>query len=743
MVALAAPLAACGGGEDPDALPRDPNSAYGMPALLGLEPIVRPETRVLEPTEASAITSLETLNPEACAPAEPSRVPCEFLITFAALPESVAPGRVLASDVAPHVPYGLLATVTAVDDPGESGTVVHATEATLGDALEQGEFLIEQAFQAADIAGQDLLPGIELDTGVQAAGERGVVSASGSGFALTIKHAELIPGVYADGGVSFSAGCGAYGGVTWKKKFGIPIYPNGVYFEAKCGVEQSGNITVSASYAAAVSKNVRVATFTLTPITFVVGVVPVVLVPTITVDVNVSGSVAVGMSFGASESFGASVGIRYSDGFHPIADYHTDFASHVATGSGRLSASAGVVLGQALLLYGVAGPKLSETLYVNLEGALPGQKPVWCLVGGLKAQGSLVADLGIKKLEWGPETLFNTSAKLGCASNTPPTLAVTEPRDGAEIYPGSTSAPEYFSATAEDAEDGPVAVSWTSDKAGPLGSSASGADFAVPTLAEGTHRITARAVDADGAASTTTFTVVVKPRTPTAVISVKNAAGVWVPVSSLTGALGDVKVVRVTATSPIPTLIPMCPAVTWSSSLPQKKLSECDYQITLSTQGTHALTATVADLDGTTATAPLTVTVGPAPLTATPQMSVVTGLISNPSPLRTDATLADGGLLLGGENVVLSVSYLNYPAAGAAVHYVWTIQTNTPSTTGTWVALPGTDPNPGSGSSRTFAVPLPGERYRTFNISVAMVLDATGATVATSTFTIQYEGPPA
>jgi hypothetical protein len=80
------------------------------------------------------------------------------------------------------------------------------------------------------------------------------------------------------------------------------------------------------------------------------------------------------------------------------------------------------------------------------------------------------------------------------AENTPPTVNITEPADGATYASGATI---DFSGTASDAEDGDVTASliWTSDIDGQIGS---GGGFSA-VLSDGVHTITATATDLGGA----------------------------------------------------------------------------------------------------------------------------------------------------------------------------------------------------------------------------------------------------
>ncbi|MEO7732100.1 MAG: M20/M25/M40 family metallo-hydrolase [Kofleriaceae bacterium] len=92
---------------------------------------------------------------------------------------------------------------------------------------------------------------------------------------------------------------------------------------------------------------------------------------------------------------------------------------------------------------------------------------------------------------------------LGTSSNTPPSLAITAPADGASFPQGTQVT---LTATATDAEDGALgAIQWSSSLDGALGTGA-----ALPvTLSVGTHTIQAVVADAGGLSVTASISVTV------------------------------------------------------------------------------------------------------------------------------------------------------------------------------------------------------------------------------------------
>jgi hypothetical protein len=89
-------------------------------------------------------------------------------------------------------------------------------------------------------------------------------------------------------------------------------------------------------------------------------------------------------------------------------------------------------------------------------------------------------------------------------SNTPPTVTIADPADGATFASGASIS---FAGSANDAEDGDVTASlvWTSDLEGQIGI---GGSFSA-VLGDGVHTITATATDSAGASGSDTVSITV------------------------------------------------------------------------------------------------------------------------------------------------------------------------------------------------------------------------------------------
>ncbi len=93
----------------------------------------------------------------------------------------------------------------------------------------------------------------------------------------------------------------------------------------------------------------------------------------------------------------------------------------------------------------------------------------------------------------------------GGPGNTPPTVTITAPANGASVAQGSSVT---FTGTATDPEDGTISgsLSWSSSINGSIGS---GASFSTSALSAGTHTITASVTDSAGAPGSAAITLTV------------------------------------------------------------------------------------------------------------------------------------------------------------------------------------------------------------------------------------------
>jgi hypothetical protein len=190
------------------------------------------------------------------------------------------------------------------------------------------------------------------------------------------------------------------------------------------------------------------------------------------------------------------------------------------------------------------------------------------------------------------EPLLNVGPLFGPV-NAPPTVVISSPADGDIIVAGTSVS---FSGSASDSEDGDVSSSlvWTSDLDGEIGTGSSPS----ATLNVGEHHITATAFDVEGASGSTTITLFIGNSPPSVTIDA--------PGDGSTFSSGTLITFAGTADDPEDGLISS--SLVWTSDLDGSIGGGASFNTTL-TDGTHLITADVADSKGATSSASIYVTV--------------------------------------------------------------------------------------------------------------------------------------
>ena len=710
------------------ALAADPTSEYGLPMPVGLAPQVKPETRVLSTAETASLTGVEILNRTECLNRTSALPKCEFRIALSTVPSDVKPGTVLVSGVSKAAPAGFLVRVTSVD-----GNVLRATEAGLGDALTQGEFRAERKFTASQVTKSELTPGVTRLPSAAGAKGTAVKPAMLLGEGLDFHYGvDVTPvaGVRIQGEAHFSAGCGVDGGLTYWEG----IIPDGAWFDASCHLDQAAKFEVSVSSGAAgLNGSYQLAKEVLDVIYFQVGPVPVVIVPELVISVQIDGTLAVNVSFGAEEHVNAGVGVSYHGKFYPYAHFDADSDSHHELPTGDVAATVGGDIGVRMMLYGILGPEIRGLGHVKFAGGLtPSAKVCYSIRAAVGA--SVVLDFGIKSWDWGPYLFTDKTFNQGCREYHPPTVTISSPTEGQTISLGSMLLPE-LKATATDPEDGTLPVSWSSNVDGFVGSGIGAVKAALKT--PGPHTLTASTRDKDNMSAQAVVHVTVTKPDWSLAIAVTDLGGQPVALTGNLGVLlqgrqGDVYFIKAKPSAPSNQAQPPCSAVNWNSGVALQDLGNCLARITLNTQGTFTVKALLANPWGDTVTYPLVVEVGPPPTVVSPSIEG----IAVQSASR--GVLTNGDAFGGGDALTLTMRYLNAAQAATPVTYNWSYRMDSEP----WVALPAIGRTATDVSSRKFSY-SGYKNNHTFTFRCIVTTTAGGVTVTTRTVSLTYIGTPA
>lgn len=225
------------------------------------------------------------------------------------------------------------------------------------------------------------------------------------------------------------------------------------------------------------------------------------------------------------------------------------------------------------------------------------------------------------------------------------------------------------------------------------------------------------------------FAFTVADGSPSIIMQVRDAAGNYSTANEVSGYVGGTAYVRLLASTPIPFTFALCEDVSWSGGLSVGQLSECDFAISLSKEGSFPLTATFTDNNGLKDTASVTAKVTKPPAVVPPGFSAIQAITNGTGSRLVPCT---GGVVNRGETVTLIMYYNNYADAKVIPTYAWKVQSVSYAYTSPVTALNGADSSPTLATQRnyTFSSLVPADTTFTFT---ATAYNPSGQPVFTST----------
>jgi hypothetical protein len=301
----------------------------------------------------------------------------EGTVTFSQ-PTTLIPGDIVVGDATASTPNGLLRKVTSVSP---DGTSVETTPVSLEEAIEKGQLQVSKVLISSDVGSFTALRrGVSFQKGA-------VQPQALEGFYFELDNVILHD---EDGDPDTT-------GDQIKANGGISLNPS-FNFYVEIGYFQLNNLlftntiteTIEIEFASEVSladikKEVEIARLEFTPITLMVGIVPVVVVPVLTVNVGIEGEVSVGITSSVTQQAQLTGGLFYNGGvWTPISKLSNDFDFVFPSFSATAKAKAYVGPKLDLLIYGLAGPYFEVKGYLDFE-VDPLGNPWWELYAGLEA----------------------------------------------------------------------------------------------------------------------------------------------------------------------------------------------------------------------------------------------------------------------------------------------------------------------------------------------------------------------
>jgi len=328
--------------------------------------------------------------------------------------DALAPGDVMVSDATSNAPNGFLREVTSVSLSG--GQVVVGTEqATLEEAIESGEAHVSQT----------LTPG-QIQAGMQLQGVTLAASQLEDEFYFKLEDVVL----YDDDGDpdTTSDQIKADGSIQLEPGFDFSLVVRHWRLEElsfTTSAKETTELEIKSEFdLVSIEEEKEIARYTFTPVTVMVGPVPVVLVPVLTVNVGVDGSVHVGVTAKVTQEATLIAGLRYAgETWNPVSHFSNEFHYGPPALSAGLDLKGYFGAQLSLLLYGVTGPYAERDAYLKLEADIA-DDPWWTLYGGLEASGGVKMEvLGHSIADYESPAIIGYRLTLAQAqSNTPPNL---------------------------------------------------------------------------------------------------------------------------------------------------------------------------------------------------------------------------------------------------------------------------------------------------------------------------------
>ncbi|RMH44765.1 MAG: choice-of-anchor D domain-containing protein [Gammaproteobacteria bacterium] len=337
-------------------------------------------------------------------------------------------GDVIVSEPAPNAPYGLLAKVNSVTT--SSGDVVVGIEpAALDEAIESGSAHISQKLRLDQGTTTFALPGVSTIASPELNDE----------FYIELQDVVL----YDDDGDLDTTNdqIVAHGYIRLEPGFSLDL-------EVRHWELKNLNFTTTANETFELEvenktdlqfkkeKLIFEHHFEDPPVTFMIGSLPVVVVPVLRVYVGIDGTAHTVVTTGIEQQATLTAGLQYRNGtWSPITDFNNEFFFHIP----RLTADAdvkGYISGELdLLLYGLTGPYAKVTPYLQLH-ANTNETPWWVLYGGVEVPAGVKIEVLSHQIAEYETTLIDYKIPLieAQTNNPPNTPGNPSPPNGSIIY---------------------------------------------------------------------------------------------------------------------------------------------------------------------------------------------------------------------------------------------------------------------------------------------------------------------
>ncbi|MFM9419188.1 hypothetical protein ACKLNZ_00705 [Thermus scotoductus] len=498
---------------------------------------------------------------------------------------NLQPGDVLVSAPSERAPGGYLVKVTAVRQEG-GGVVVTGTQARIEEAIHQGQLMVND--QPLTPAGpvEYLANGVRVSR-ISPQFERSITFEINNAVLYDFHEGGVSARLVMNGRVTATVGLDLV--VDIRTRVGIPpVYLH--RFLAQGRAQLNGRFEVSGEARGSISREIPIARVPFSTITFTIGPVPVVVVPSMVFSVGASGEVSVSLYMGTVMENYAAAGIEYVDGrgWQPIQEFRRNISWLGPELTGALEVRGYARAGLGLDVYGVPTASVGLSAYARLWGRA--QSNPSCLAAleyGLHAGIDASVGLDVTTAIGLPAVRYDINIfdlrLTGGFSACPPTVQITSPGDGASV---DLNRNFTVVVNATDPMGQPVTLAW--DPA-PLSSSGTSASYRFTR--EGPQRITVTGTTGDGRRNQASIQVNVVNSPPRASIDIPgNGQSYYLNPTATVAARGS--------GSDVNEDDPNVLSCSWAVAPDNLEAEGCSISFTFSTPGNRTLRLVVRDPQG-------------------------------------------------------------------------------------------------------------------------------------------------
>jgi alpha-tubulin suppressor-like RCC1 family protein len=293
--------------------------------------------------------------------------------------ESLALGEIMVGDTSDAAPYGFLRKVSDISNQNGQ-VVVETVDATLEEAIEQGALKVSKALTPNDVVESQTREGVSLEMDPQ--------SQDLNGFYISIKNIVL----YDKDGNTATTGdqVTANGKVEIDPSFDLKMVIKRKKLQELVIINETRE-TSELKIKFEVSEPLIdewwiLSRHVFAPITVLVGPVPVVIVPILTVSVGVDGSVRAGITTGVTQEANLRAGLIYENGqWSPVSELTNQFTYQAPDAYFEITVKGYTAADLDVMIYGVAGPFARAEAYLKLRYRRDLTSNCRMLDGGLEA----------------------------------------------------------------------------------------------------------------------------------------------------------------------------------------------------------------------------------------------------------------------------------------------------------------------------------------------------------------------